>query len=192
MNKYIELLFNLLPKGVAWNKNPNSFLSQLMDGISQEMNRVDQKTEALLLEMDPRTSNELLTDWERMLGLPDECTGEAATVQARRNEAYAKLTGIGSTSRQFYIDLAASLGFEVTITEFRPFRAGLSRAGDRITNGDWIYAWQVNAPATEYLRFRAGLSFAGEPLVYSGNDTLQCAIDKRKPAHTIVLFAFTT
>lgn len=187
---YLRMLLSLLPSGLAWPKEQGTELYKAMDSFSQELERIDARSWDLIKETDPRTTFELISDWERVLGLPDECAGQAQTLQGRRNEILSKLTSSGSINRQFYIDLAASLGFEVTITEFRPFRAGLSVAGDALTNGDWIYAWRVNAPQNTIAYFRAGMSSAGEPLAVWGNDILECVIRKRAPAGTIVLFCY--
>ncbi len=188
---YLKMLLALLPEGLAWPKENGSNLNALMDGLAQEFARVDSKAKGLLREItDPRVANDMLDSWETMLGLPDECTAADETFEQRKNAAYSKLTSSGSINRQFYIDLAASLGFEITITEFRPFRAGRSRAGDPLSNGLWIFVWRVNAPSNTISYFRAGSGLAGEPLAVWGNDTLECVIAKRKPAGTGVFFVY--
>lgn len=189
---YIELLAALLPPGVAWRSEDGSTMDDLLGAMAEEFARVDGRADDLHDEADPRTTVELLADWERIAGLPDTClAGATQTMQERRAALVGRLTARGGQSRQFFIDLAASLGYTVTITEFRPFRAGISTAGDALTNGDWIFAWRVNAPETTIVSFRAGLSAAGEPLRTWGNTRLECAIERLAPAHTIVLFGYT-
>ena len=114
-----------------------------------------------------------------------------ATVQERRDAVVAKYTLIGGQNKQFYIDLAAAIGFTITITEFNPFVAG-SGAGDPISNDDtgWPWAWQVNAPETTIQYFRSGQNTSGDALRKWGNEKLECAITARKPAHTHVSFAY--
>lgn len=189
---YIELLAALLPHGVAWRSEDGSTMDDLIGAMAEEFARVDGRADDLHDEADPRTTVELLADWERIAGLPDTClAGATQTMQERRAALVGRLTARGGQSRQFFIDLAASLGYTVTITEFRPFRAGISTAGDALTNGDWIFAWRVNAPETTIVSFRAGLSAAGEPLRTWGSTRLECAIERLAPAHTIVLFGYT-
>ncbi|MNJ39675.1 hypothetical protein D3C77_345530 [compost metagenome] len=133
----------------------------------------------------------MLADWERVAGLPDKCAGTLeSTVQGRRNALLAKLTATGGQSKAYFIAIAAALGYEITIEEFRPFRAGRSTAGDVLTNGDWMFTWRVRAPEVTVIPFRAGRSAAGEQLRAWGNDTLECKIRQRSPAHTVVLFAY--
>lgn len=189
-DSYRKMLLSLLPSGLAWPKESGSELYKQMDAFAQELARVDARAMRLLEEADPRTTFELITDWERIVGLPDECTPSTQTLQQRREAIVSKLAFVGGISRQFYIDLAAKLGFTITITEFRPFRAGISKAGDALTNGPWVFAWQVNAHTETVRYFVAGAGSAGEPLATWGNDALECVISKYAPAGTIVLFSY--
>jgi uncharacterized protein YmfQ (DUF2313 family) len=179
-----------MPPGAAWRLESDSVLSAFMLAVAEELARVDGRAEDLMRELDPRTTTELLPDWERVMGLPDPCVSAAQTIQERRAAIVAKLTTIGGQSRQFFIGLAAALGYVITITEFNPFLAGHSVAGDALTNGDWQHAWQVGAPETTVRDFRAGQSAAGEALRDWGNEELECAISSRAPAHTIPIFAY--
>ncbi len=188
---YTKFLKTLLPKGDAWNRSPGSVWHTFLSAIADELVRLHNRGGVdLLRELYPATSLELLDDWERILGLPDDCIGEATSTQDRRAQILYRLTNRGGQSPQFYIDLALQLGFVVTITEFNQFRAGISRAGDALTNGAWVFTWQVNAPAQTVTYFRAGVSTAGDPLAYGNNDSLECIINRAKPAHTIVLFSY--
>lgn len=187
---YVELLEALLPPGIAWKSEDGTSMRDLLTAMADELARVDARSEALHDEADPRTTVELLADWERVAGLPDNCALGVQTLQERRAALVARMTARGGQSRIFFVQLAASLGFEVSITEYRPFRAGISRAGDALTNGDWIFTWRVNAPETTITSFRSGLSAVGEPLRKWGNAALECALERVAPAHTIVLFGY--
>lgn len=189
--EYREQLKALLPPGQAFPRDPGTTLHDLLDGMSIELARLDGRASVLPQEANPATSLELLPDWERVAGLPDKCSGVLEeTLQGRRNALLTKLTSTGGASPAYFIELAASLGYTVTIEEFRPFRAGMSVAGDTLTNGPWVHTWLIRAPETSITEFRAGLSAAGERLRTWGNDTLECKINQLKPAHTIALFAY--
>lgn len=188
---YGKQLLDLMPPGQAFSRDPGTQLEQVLLGCAVEFSRVETRGDQLAIEVIPSETNELLTDWERVAGLPDKCSGKLEeTIQGRRNALLAKLSSTGGQSPAYFIEVARSLGYEVTITEFRPFLAGMSRAGDPLTNGDWIYTWRINAPETTIIEFRAGLSAAGEPLRTWGNDTLECKINQLKPAHTQVIFSY--
>lgn len=81
--------------------------------------------------MTPFTAVALLSDWERVLGLS---VSSGMTIQARRQQIMAKLNETGGLSRSYFIRLAKSLGYDITIDEPEPFRCGRNRCGDRL----WI------------------------------------------------------
>ncbi len=190
IKKYLGLLQNLLPAGIAWTREKDSVLTALLEGLAVEPARVDDRALDLIDEADPRTTFELLTDWEQTCGLPDECTEAAETLQQRREAVVGKLTAIGGQTAEYFIEVAAQIGYLVTIDEFRPFRAGSSTAGDPLTNGDWQFTWRVNAPEVTTWPFKVGQSTVGEPLRKWGNEKLECAINRLRPAHTHVIYAY--
>lgn len=188
---YGRQLAQLLPPGTAWTSDPDSNLQRLLLALGESLARVHLRADDLDREIDPAQTREILERWEAALGLPDKCSGQLeTTLQGRRNAVVAKLFSTGGQSVAFFQGIARSLGFDVTITEFRPFRAGRSRAGDPIANGDWATTWRVNAPASTVLDFRVGISTTGEPLRAWGNDTLECKINQLKPAHTRVIYGY--
>lgn len=189
--QYREHLKALLPPGQAFSRDAGTNLDSLLEGMAAELARLDGRGESLITEANPRTTLEMLPDWERVAGLPDNCASALeATLQGRRNALISKLSASGGQSPAYFIEIAAALGYQITIEEFRPFRAGLSSAGGSLTNGDWVHTWRVRAPATTTIPFRAGLSGAGEPLAAFGADSLECKINQLKPAHTQALFAY--
>lgn len=132
-----------------------------------------------------------LADWERVLALPDPCLiGVPQSVRQRIQAVISKLRSRGGQSKPFFIALAKSLGYDVTITTFRPARAGIARAGDRLYGGDWNFTWRVNAPAVTVTYAVAGLTAAGDPLASWGNKALECRLSQMKPAESILLFGY--
>lgn len=190
-DQYRAQLKALLPSGQAFPRERGNTLDALLDAMSIELARDDARADQLVVEAIPSTTTELLPDWERVAGLPDNCSGTLAdTVQGRRADLVAKLNSLGGQSKAYFIALAARLGFTISIEEFRPFRAGLSAAGDSLTNGDWVFTWRVNGPSVSVIRFRAGQSSAGEPLASWGNSALECRFNQLKPAHTHIIFSY--
>lgn len=187
-------LAQLLPQGLALASkfDDGTELGATIEALSVEVSRADCRATALIDEILPDTTTELLADWERVLGLPESCVPNAfATIQQRRAMVLFKLLLIGRQDPQFYIDLAAVLGFTITITEFSAARAGVLRTGERLIGPDWLFWWQVNAPLNTITYFRAGQSTAGEALAQWGNDGLECVLNKYKPAHTRIIFSYT-
>lgn len=190
-NQHAEQLDALLPQGLAWPRESDARMRALTRGLAEEFSRIDMRGDDLLREVLPNTTVEMLSDWERAAGLPDACVPAGQTLQERRNALLSRLAGTGGQSRAFFIELAAYLGFTITITEFRQFRAGISRVGDAVYGDDWLHAWRINAPETTIIEFRAGLSAVGEPLRKWGNELLECVFNRIKPAHTILLFGYS-
>lgn len=188
---YGRQMGQLLPPGAAWTSEPGSQLQRLLMAFGESFARVHARADDLDRETNPAFAHEVLERWEAALGLPDKCSGALeATLQGRRNAVVAKLFATGGQSAEFFQGVGLSLGFDVTISEFRPFRAGRSVAGDALTSGDWVHAWRVNAPETTIIPFRAGQSVASEPLQSWGNDTLECKLEQLKPAQTILLTGY--
>lgn len=188
---HLDLLKRLLPPTSIDPNGPALVAELAAEGkaLDAALYRGDQ----VLAEADPRTTAELLADWERVVGLPDPCVAAAGVKQSttqRRAAVVARLTMQGGQAPAYYVALAARLGYTVTVTEYRPFRAGISRAGDALTNGPWAHAWRINAPATTVTPFRAGQGSAGDPLNSWGNTVLECVLTRFKPAHTVLLFAY--
>ena len=185
-----EQLRALLPPGRALDDGGSGTLTELLDALAQEYGRVDDSADSLVDEADPRTTYELLSDWERIAGLPDPCVGTPGTIEQRRDALVQRLTSRGGQSPAYFIALAQSLGYTVTITEYQPPYVGQSVVGDALTYGDWVFAFTVNAPQTTINNATASNAGAGEPLRAWGNQALECTIRRRKPAHTTVLFAY--
>lgn len=186
---YLRQQQALLPPGPALSRDSGSVITAVLQIFADTWARLHNRAVDMLDEADPRTTRELLTDWERVAGLPDSCFGTEQTVQERRAALVAQLTARGGQSPAYFIEIAGRLGYEVTVTEYRPFRAG-SLSGDPLCDDEWWFVWQINAPATTIREFSAGISSAGEPLRKWGNEPLECTVVRYEPAHTLVKFSY--
>ncbi|MGS1033322.1 putative phage tail protein [Burkholderia glumae] len=137
----------------------------------------------------PSTAVELLPEWEAALGLPDPCAGESPSLAQRQAQVVARFTNNGGASIAYFVNYAKTLGFDIGISEFTPFRAGQQAAGDSCGEEGWAHTWRINAPSTTINYFRASASTAGEPLATWGNSVLLCEMNTLKPAHTLVIVA---
>jgi uncharacterized protein YmfQ (DUF2313 family) len=182
-------LFALLPFGAAWRTDYNTTLSKQLDAWSQELYRVQSRSDVLGNEADPRLTNELLTDYERIFGLPTDClTGVTQTIEQRHSALVAQMTTVGNQTKQSYINLAARSGYTVTITEYRPWDVGMT-IDIPIYGPDWAYAFSVTAPLNTATFFRVN-SGVNEALQSWSNVALECLINRFKPAHTIAIFNY--
>ncbi|PTS90236.1 hypothetical protein DBR17_01700 [Sphingomonas sp. HMWF008] len=189
---YRDQLVSLSPPGRAWPRAPGSTLVDLYEALAQEFARIDARFDQLLEETDPRTAYELLGDWERVLGLPDACTAAATTLAARRLVAWRKLAYQAGQTPAFYIELAASLGFEIELHEFDPDVDDYdSTLTPLITGGRWRYVWRVhvlNAGDVSY--FRAGDPAGTRLAEGDAAIDLECVLHAAKPAHTYLVISY--
>jgi uncharacterized protein YmfQ (DUF2313 family) len=206
LEKYKRLIRGLFPTGWAWRFNFGSDFEALVEGLANEPCRIEERGFKFLDEMDPNTTFEMLDDWERLLGIPDECTPEDRdlSIFERRVRVLQKLTTGGGQNEDFYILVAQQLGYDIgviDVEDFKDFRVGEARVGDALNNSTlpggggtspagWAFTWQIEAPAALTRQFCVGQSTVGERLVLFENEELECVIEKFKPAHTTVLFSF--
>jgi len=189
---YLNQLQDLLPHGAAWPRDSDATLTLLLGGLAAELARVDGRAEQLIEEADPRTTAELFLDWERVSGLPDACAeafGGPQTSSQRRAALVTKLATIGGQSPEYFIGLAAVLGHAITITEFSQHSV-IKPVDYPIHSQEWNFAWQVNAALNTVAPFRV-TDRVSDPLAAWGNALFECVLERLKPAHTIVLFAYS-
>ncbi|MEK9241385.1 putative phage tail protein, partial [Escherichia coli] len=81
---------------------------------------VHQRADALMRELDPRTTTELINRWERLCGLPDECIPAGTqTLSQRQQRLDAKVNLAGGINEDFYLAQLAALGRpDATITRY--------------------------------------------------------------------------
>lgn len=141
--QYEAQLRSLLPSGPAWDPERVPELEKVLEGISQELSRLDARAVDLQNEMDPAGVSELVPDWERVMNLPDPCLGEAPLFDDRRLAVRRRLLAVGSQTIGYFVDIARSQGYpHATVTEFeapewaaRVLVVRISAAGKRSSCG---------------------------------------------------------
>lgn len=187
---YLQEFLRLLPEGPVWSRDLDSMQTRVLKVPAEMMARIDAKAQGLIAEVDPRAAKDLLEDWERNYGLPDECTSLAATPEDRRRRLYQKVVWQGGQSKQFFVDLVESLGYPGSmVTEFRPFRAN-SKCNAGLNQNGWRFAWRITVPSKTTVRKFTAISPCNSPLQRWGDDTLACILSAYKPAHTILFIAY--
>jgi uncharacterized protein YmfQ (DUF2313 family) len=169
---YRDAFLQMLPQGQAWPKvTVSSVLFRTVDGLCNYWGYVDGRAGDLLeIESDPRTTSELLPDWERNWGLPDPCLPwpPPEDEETRRDWLLWKYTLLGGQSRAFFIDIAHMLHHKspvhlgppvnvahpvvsvVSSMQFDSADPHLAAAGDHIIT------------ITEYSPYMCGVSHVGD------------------------------
>lgn len=188
---YAQAMTNLLPRGPAWSRDPNSNLTALMGALAPTYERSGAAAAQLIVDIFPATTEALILEWEETLGLPDPCSASNPSTQQRQAAILAKFIGSGGQSVPYMVGVAAALGYTVTITEFTPFVFGFSTFGSPLLGLGWDAVWQVNAPTITVTRFKFGLGVFGDPFWSTGNTELECRLGAIKPAHTVLIFKYS-
>lgn len=188
-DQYRDQLQALLPQGAVWPRDRGSTLSGILQGFALELARVDLRGEQLVEEADPRTTQEMLSDWERVAGLPDPCVGPGQTTGQRRAALLQKLTKLGGQSPAYYVEVALALGFAITIDEYLEHTVE-DDVENELFGTEWAYAWRVNSALNTVVELTVA-DTVDDPLAYWSNVPLECVISRLKPAHTVVIFAYS-
>ncbi|MPQ67803.1 MULTISPECIES: putative phage tail protein [unclassified Pseudomonas] len=184
---YYEQLLALLPPGPAWDIERVPELRPILLGTAQELAREDSRLADLLAESDPGTVRELVTDWERVMGLPDPCLGDEPTFEDRQLAVRRRLTEVGGQTPRFFVELAISQGYhDASVTEFRAPRFGRTRLG-KAHFGTWHaqFMWTLHTGPRKRIGRRFGASYWGERFGVNPSGALECVIHRAAPAHAL-------
>lgn len=188
---YLRLLQSLLPWGKLWPRDPSATLTEFLSGEAEELARIDARSEDLLIERSTLTTNELITDHETELALPDECTRDLdLTLSERRLAANVKLTSIGQQDEPYFIEIANKYGFDAVITTYSPFWCGLMGSGEPCGGQNNLFYWKLTVFTSEdAILFLCGTGVSGDSLqkITELLQTIFCFANKYKPAHTVLL-----
>lgn len=178
VGRYRDALLRLLPPGPAITKAIASNVYKLMEGIGVEPARVHQRVLDLLREAIPTTADELLGEWEALVGLPDACA-PATTLAERRALVGARLVGLGGHAPGDYEAVAEALLGDTLVSiegeHFLPFTC-VSTCTDALYQDEWanVVRWNVTRTVDEEF------------------PRLECEFNRRKRAHALFLYEWLT
>ncbi len=158
-----------------------SNLSRLIEGLTIEFSRLSDRIDDIFDEMDPRTTVEMLPDWERNWISPDQCTDPPVSVPDRQAALTAQVTarGAGGSDVAMLIGIAVDLGYaDAFIRRFHlPAKTCTSKCDtplNTLTAG-WPFVYEIVLPQN------AGQTTA---------DIVKCKIDSTAMAHLATTYAF--
>lgn len=129
----------------------------------------------LLKEMFPDTSAELIQAWERVCDITPPAD---APIAQRQGSVVAKLRETGGLSRQYFIDLAAAMGYTIAIDE--PFAT------------DGPHVWRITFTEIPSYPFYCGSSCCGELLLdWPSQTAAEGLFQDLKPAHSRLIIAYS-
>lgn len=188
---YLKQAQALLPRGLAWTRAIGTNLTSLLQAWSDEFARVDATFDTLTDEADPRTTLQLLSDYERVFGLPDPCVTAPQTVDQRRGALVSKMTYSGGQSRAYFIGIANAMGYPAaSIDEFSMSTCD-SSCDLTLTSLADVFTWRLNLPgSTAGVFYMTCDADCNDAIQSWGDQAIQCRISNYKPAHTNVIFAY--
>lgn len=145
----------------------------------------------LLKEQRPDQAQATFADWERNYALPDACVGGPAAADVlRRLNLMERVLGRGDLSRGYMLAITERLGYSgCTISE--PALATCEASCEAPLYGtEFVGQWTLHVPVATAIHYATCESPCDAPLATWGNTQLECVINRRKPAHTKVLFAY--
>lgn len=186
-------VLRLLPHGRAWPRRLTSTLAAFAGAIGDTFYQLHTQMVLLLdVESDPAQALQLLPDWEKDYGLPDPCSPADPALAQRHGALLAKIAGIGGQSAAYYISVAASLGYAVTITTWRTSDLGAMVFGDPMVGTAWRFAWQIDAPTIAVSYFAFGRSAFGDTFWSISDAMLECRLQQIAPAYGIMWVNYGT
>jgi uncharacterized protein YmfQ (DUF2313 family) len=140
------------------------------------------------VETIPSTAESWLPSWLKDWGLPDQCMPAAATPAESTDMLLAKIAAIGGQSEDYYIGVAAAMGYTITVSFFTPLRFG-QPFGTPFYDEKYVFVWKVHAPGFTRSFLKCGQAF-GLPFSSWTGTPLQCVLRGIQPSHTLLLFNY--
>lgn len=115
-----DLLARYLPDGKAWNAKfiEDSNLRKLLEGLGKEFSNIEEQNEWLRRELNIFTTYDLLPEWEKHYGIPDDegvFTVEGKTIEERRLNLYIKELMDGADKAEDWERIASLFGFKCKV-----------------------------------------------------------------------------
>lgn len=156
VSPYGRMLRALFPPGRAFDLEIGSTISETTEALAVELQRVEDRGDDLMNEVDPRTADETLDDWDRTLGLPDvEVPVIPSDAPTHRVAITAKYTARGGQNYAFFAAVVAACGYTLaSIEAFSGEQATCDGTCDEVLYGvTYAYAFQlnINAPTGDHV-----------------------------------------
>jgi uncharacterized protein YmfQ (DUF2313 family) len=183
-------------------------LTKVLAAAAEEFARFDARVETLLTtELDPGQTSELLSEWEELCGLPDDCSPETQTEAERRVVVQQRLIARGGQSQAYFIEQAELLGWTASIEEYAPADCGSDCEAalnpDEATEADcesdcesylrvegWRFVWTLALVEEVSITEVSCEDSCEDALASWGDGLLECTVRRMAPAHTLVRFTY--
>lgn len=150
--QFARMMIRLWPAG-RWVEGEDTERFRLMHAQGEELARVHQRQIDLLEENDPRTTSELLPEWEAQYGLTDS-SGTEAERRARLQTRVLSMFGFSARPVDYQRVLAPALDLDENDVEIIEFSAAQAASVERPRDVYRFYIYRNPAlPGTPDLAF---------------------------------------
>lgn len=188
-DEHAKVLADYLPGGDIFGgkSDQSTNLYKLLLGLAEQPRLVEENLELTFEQFDITTTTDFLEEWERALGIPDDCLSGTGTAAERRRDVNAKFLSDSVVTADDFIALAALFGVEVTIqngfdalANF-PFTFPITFPDVRAARFTMIVAFTVTE--SQRFTFTFPIEF-GDAVI----EILQCIFRNLAPANVDVVF----
>lgn len=118
INEQAQSLANYMPGGKLFRiKNfQNSNFRKLLTGLAGELFTADGYLRSYSQEILPDQTVLFIDEWEKAVGIPDDCFSGTGSIDERRTHVLVKLASLGVQTAQDFEDLATLFGISVSVT----------------------------------------------------------------------------
>ena len=168
---------DILYDSILTGDSEGDLFKRLLSCFASRLVELEGNAISYLNDTDPiNCTGEHLTDFLRVLGIPDECMSQLELTESDLQKiAHVKfLFGSQTTNKQFYLDVAESLGYDITVEEnivdlnariMDVARMNVERMGGR--SGNSRFQITINSGALD-------------------NEILKCILEKATQAHAVI------
>jgi|GEM_PF-157660 len=183
---YLGQLTALLPPGQALARRADGRAGLLLGVAAAEFARIEARGVVLRDQADPRSVAEMIDDWERALGLPDECAAGQTLLEQRRAAVLARLTERLAPTPATIEAVSLAYGVRASVIEFREHNCEQDCEAPVNGNG-WPHAFTVwgSGRVVTDATCEDGCE---QPLRAWSDLPHECAVRRLAPAHTVALF----
>ncbi len=176
---YKILYQKMLPKGPIWGQDKGTVSAELAEAIGSFLYYLHGRVEKAVNEKFAQSCDETLTDWEKMLGLPETCEhgthADDLSVLDRKLEVLSKIRRKFSPTVANYQELINYLGYtNITVVELSANHLSV----------------QIR-DTTRVFWARTGLAQCGDYLCQVLNiNELECMLKRLIQAHIVLTFDY--
>ena len=188
--RYRMQLAALLPQGPALLVETGGDLSEVLNRMAQPLANVQAFWDEIDKDLDPRTTVNLIDEWEASLGLPDSCSIGTQTLAERQAAVYAKYTDLGGARIPRYLKLAEAMGYPNASTRRYRMHTVELTCEEPVYEASARFAWSLLLSSGTRAVESTVLSGVEEPLRTWGDAVLECVILRENVAVSDLTFAY--